>query len=130
MSVSSGAYTLSGLKLGSGTVKSATKPSDDFTNSDTILCPVTFSLVNSDETAFAGNYASIDADGYVVLNEANFDGTSVTLKVKAITDFGTALYKEIIIADLCPTLKIYLTEPGTNVDLSVVKLGTGTTLST
>jgi hypothetical protein len=54
------------------TVVSGTKPSDDFTTSDAINCPVTFSIVKSDGSALDGDLAlmyTINADGFVEIKK-------------------------------------------------------------
>jgi hypothetical protein len=49
------------------------------------------------------NVFSIDANGFVSINESNYDGTDITVRVKGITEFNTALYKPITITNKCPT---------------------------
>jgi hypothetical protein len=84
-----------------GTILSDTKPSDDFINSDTIVCPITFSLVDADgadiDEATAA-FLSIDSDGKIAIDESAYPGgPDISLQVKAITDFDAPLYKPITI---------------------------------
>jgi hypothetical protein len=45
---------------------------------------------------------SINANGEVEVNEANYPGgVDVSIQVKAITDFGTPVYKPITITEIC-----------------------------
>ena len=39
----------------------------------------------------------IDNDNKIVFDQTNFDGTAIRANIKAITDFNTPVYKEIII---------------------------------
>ena len=84
---------------------SSTKPKDDFTNSNPSGCPITFSIVDSEGGELEADVAafiSINADGLVEVDEANYPGAEVfNLKVKAITDFGEAVYKPITVTEIC-----------------------------
>jgi hypothetical protein len=44
---------------------------------------------------------TLDANGHLSFDEANYDGTSYSLQVKGVTEFGTPLYKPISIEKLC-----------------------------
>lgn len=88
-----------------GTKGSTTRPPDDFTNSDETVCPITFSLVDSDgadiDEATAA-FVSINDDGLVAINEPTYPGgADISLQVKAITDFNEAVYKPITITEIC-----------------------------
>jgi len=48
-------------------------------------------------------YLSIDADGFVAVAEASYPGGSATAQLKAITAFGEAVFKEIVITESCAT---------------------------
>ena len=84
---------------------SLTKPEDDFVNSNAFACPVTYSIVTSTGNPLqnpAASFISINADGLVEVDEANYPGAEVfNLKVKAITDFGEAVYKPITVTEIC-----------------------------
>jgi hypothetical protein len=79
----------------------------DFSNSDTTVCPVTRTLVKNDGATAAPldggleNLVTIDSNGFVSINESVYDGTAITVRVKGITEFGTAVYKDVTITNKC-----------------------------
>lgn len=88
-----------------GTKGSTTRPPDDFTNSDETVCPITFSLVDSEgadiDDATAA-FLSINPGGYIVLEEASYPGgPTLNLQVKALTDFNEAVYKPVTVTEIC-----------------------------
>ena len=84
---------------------SSTKPQDDFTNSDPSVCPITWSIVNSEGGELEANVAafiSINADGNIAVDESQYPGgIDLSLRVKAITDFGTPVFKTITVIEKC-----------------------------
>lgn len=86
-------------------MKSATTPLADFVNSDTTVCPVTRTLVLYDSDAPIGAdlkaIISIDENGYISINESNYDGTEVKARIKGITPFNVAVFKDIVITNRC-----------------------------
>jgi hypothetical protein len=83
---------------------STTKPADDFTNSDPNTCPVTLTLEKTDGNALDGgleNIISLDEDGKISINESNYDGASISVRVKGINGFNEAVYKAITITEKC-----------------------------
>jgi len=83
---------------------STTKPEDDITNNDPSVCPTTWSIVNSEggelETDVAA-FISINADGKIAVDESQYPGKDLSLKVKAMTDFGTPVFKTITVIEIC-----------------------------
>jgi hypothetical protein len=62
------AYEFTPVETSIATLKSATKPADDFTTTNTRVCPMTFSIVDSegaDLSAEVAAYATINAEGEV-----------------------------------------------------------------
>lgn len=79
---------------------STTTPVDDFVNSDSTVCPLvgSLSLEKTDGNALDGgleDVISIDGDGKVSIDESNYDGSSITVRVKGITSFNEAVYKTV-----------------------------------
>jgi hypothetical protein len=99
------AYTLSAVETHTGRIKSLTTPLADFVNSNAFACPVTFSLVDTEGAPISADieaYMSINSDGEVEVDEASYPGgADVSIQVKAITDFGTPVYKPITITEVC-----------------------------
>jgi hypothetical protein len=63
---------------------SATKPLDDFTNSDTTNCPFYWKIVKADGTDLDGgleNILSIDSDGKVEVDTSTYTGGTIDAKV-------------------------------------------------
>lgn len=62
------AYEFTPVETFTGTLKSATKPADDFTTTNTRVCPMTFTLVDSegaDLSPEVAAYATINDEGEV-----------------------------------------------------------------
>jgi hypothetical protein len=77
------AYTPSTLPTAgaSAQINSSSKPSDDFTNSDAVNCPIHFSLVKLDGSALDGgleNIFSINADGFVQFDTTTWTGDALS----------------------------------------------------
>jgi len=79
-------------------------------NSDTTVCPITRTLVEFEKDEFGRDVPikadmraiiSIDNNGFVSINESNYDGTEVKARVKGITPFNVAVYKDIVITNRC-----------------------------
>lgn len=97
---------------------SDTTTTADFTNDDDIMCQITITLEKNDGNALDGgleNLISINSDNKVLVNEAFYDGTSVSVRVKATTDYES-VYKTITIENRCGTLtSAVLSDPDTSV---------------
>lgn len=69
------------------------------------MCPVTRELVQYDIDSPIGaeirSVLSIDGDGFVSINESNFDGNEIKARVKGLTPFNVPVYKDIIITNRC-----------------------------
>jgi len=97
-----GTYAIKALKNGTGFPVSATKPKDDFKNSNPGDCPVsTYTIVNKDNTPYTGNAVLIGISGSITIDEARYDGTTLDLKIKAVTEFGTPVYKTLTVSEKC-----------------------------
>ena len=97
-------YVYDAVKNGPLALKAPTKPKDDFTNTNEAGCPIIFSVVKSDGSALdAGfsNWIYINSNDELELNEYTYTGGDHTLKVKAVTNFGTPLFKTITITEKC-----------------------------
>ena len=77
----------------------------DFANSDTTVCPVARTLVQYDNDIPIGAdlraVISIDSNGFVSINEGNYDGTDLKARVKGLTPFNVPVYKDIIVTNRC-----------------------------
>jgi uncharacterized surface anchored protein len=80
---------------------SSTKPQDDFTNSEPTLCKPTFSIVDSDGNALNEAFVTLNENGDIQIEENAYPGGTVSLKVKAITEFGTPVFKTITVIEIC-----------------------------
>jgi hypothetical protein len=97
-------YVFAAVRNGAQKLLSATKPSVDFTNTNPTGCPTVFTLLKTDLAPLDGgleNILSITADGDIQLDESQYTGGAMAAKVKAVTAFGTPLYKTITITEKC-----------------------------
>jgi hypothetical protein len=82
--VLAGSYTFSATPNKVEKLTSATKPVDDFTNSDETNCPYYWKIVKSDGTDLDGgleSILSIDANGYVEVDTSTYTGGTIDAKV-------------------------------------------------
>lgn len=88
-------------------------------NDDTLVCPVTRTLVQddgvTDMTTYQKSLISIDVSGKVSINESVFDGQTVVVKVKGITRFNEAVYKKITVSDRCASQPTQLKNNGESI---------------
>ena len=86
LTANSGLYSFSAVRTKQNILKSSTKPVDDFSNS-LPNCPITWSVVKEDKGALDNGLENIldINDGYLQLNEAHYQGGSITAFVKATT---------------------------------------------
>ena len=102
-------YTFKALKNGpNDPVLKSALIATDFPTSDPTLCPVletTLVQSGSDAALDAATLTvlKINGDGMLEIDEANFDGTTISARVRVITEFNVAVYKPISITDRCPS---------------------------
>jgi hypothetical protein len=73
------------------------------------LCTETFSILKPDSTALDGgleNLISINADGYIEVNEANYEGGDISVMLKVSNPYGDSVHKLIKITEKCASQTI------------------------
>lgn len=83
---------------------SSSKPEDNFTNSNTLACPITWSIVDSEGSELEADVAAfiqLNDDGFIQVDESQYPGKDLTLRVKAVTEFGTPFYNRISLIEIC-----------------------------
>jgi hypothetical protein len=84
---------------------SKSKPSVDFVNSNAFACDVRYSIVDTEGepiTEDIAAYLSINSDGDIAVDEASYPGgVDVSLQIRAITDYGTPVFKPLTISEIC-----------------------------
>ena len=96
-------YNFEAVSLKNMRITSDAKPEYNFVNSDTAVCPTTWSFVNDDLSPLDSAYTdlfSVNNDGYIEMNQmlyspSNDSSGEISVKIKAITPFGSAYYGQI-----------------------------------
>ena len=103
-----------------------------FTNSDSINCPMTLSIVDTDGiTALPSDLAELVMikEDYVVVDQTKYDGSTLNVRLIALTPFNSPVYKDVKINRFClePTVAleddevaIFTATPGSS-DVSIPK---------
>ena len=78
-----------------------------FSKTEETRCPITFSLVGMDGEPLPDNLASLaslnESSGIITIDQSLFGaGETYNVKVEAITVFGEAVYREVIITETQP----------------------------
>jgi len=106
-------YEFDAVKGGYNRLRSKTRPEDDVINSDPDDCPITFYIVQTwtnVERLWGGldHFLTIDSDGFVELNEENYEGGAMEAQLVALTGFREPLLKPIKITEKIEPVPICL----------------------